>query len=90
MRVLGRPSVFAAGDCVQVTHRISQASVYVPLGTHANKQGRVAGINIGGGDATFPGVLGTAVTNVCGFEVARTGLGEEQARRAGFEKRSVT
>ena len=85
MRVLGHPSVFAAGDCVQVTHRVSQASVYIPLGTHANKQGRVAGINIGGGDATFPGVLGTAVTNVCGFEVARTGLGEEQARRAGFD-----
>ena len=90
MRVLGHSSVFAAGDCVQVTHRVSQACVYVPLGTHANKQGRVAGINIGGGYATFPGVLGTAVTNVCGFEVARTGLGEEQARRAGFDAVATT
>jgi NADPH-dependent 2,4-dienoyl-CoA reductase/sulfur reductase-like enzyme len=85
MRVLGHESLFAVGDCVQVTHRISNASVYIPLGTHANKQGRVAGVNIGGGDATFPGVVGTAVTNVCGFEVARTGLGEVQARRAGFD-----
>ena len=50
-----------------------------PLGTHANKQGRVAGINIGGGYATFPGVVGTAVTKVCDLEVARTGLREKEA-----------
>ena len=50
--------------------------VHVALGTVANKQGRVAGINIGGGYATFPGVLGTAITKICGTEVARTGLGE--------------
>jgi NADPH-dependent 2,4-dienoyl-CoA reductase/sulfur reductase-like enzyme len=80
--------VWAAGDCVQTTHRVSQAAVHVPLGTHATKQGRVAGVNIGGGYATFPGVLGTAVTKVCGLEIARTGLGERDAERAGF--RSVT
>jgi NADPH-dependent 2,4-dienoyl-CoA reductase/sulfur reductase-like enzyme len=57
----------------------------VPLGTHANKQGRVAGINIGGGYATFPGVIGTAVTKVCDLEVARTGLSEKEAGAAGFE-----
>ena len=52
----------------------------MPLGTHANKQGRVAGINIGGGYATFPGVIGTAATKVCELEVARTGLTEQEAR----------
>jgi NADPH-dependent 2,4-dienoyl-CoA reductase/sulfur reductase-like enzyme len=56
----------------------------VPLGTHANKQGRVAGINLAGGYATFPGVIGTAVTKICELEVARTGLTEKEATRAGF------
>jgi NADPH-dependent 2,4-dienoyl-CoA reductase/sulfur reductase-like enzyme len=84
MRVVGVDGVWAAGDCVQSTHLITGAPVYVPLGTHANKQGRVAGVNIGGGYATFPGVLGTAVTKVCDLEVARTGLTEQEAERAGF------
>ena len=56
----------------------------VALGTHANKQGRVAGINIGGGYATFPGVIGTAVTKVCDLEVARTGLSAAEAEAAGY------
>jgi NADPH-dependent 2,4-dienoyl-CoA reductase/sulfur reductase-like enzyme len=77
--------VWAAGDCVETFHRVSQRPVAIALGTIANKQGRVAGINLGGGYATFPGVLGTAVTKVCGLEIARTGLGEDQAREAGFE-----
>jgi NADPH-dependent 2,4-dienoyl-CoA reductase/sulfur reductase-like enzyme len=88
MRVVG-PSgavdgLWAAGDCVQTVHRISGQPVHVPLGTHANKQGRVVGINIGGGYATFPGVIGTAVTKVCELEVARTGLTEREAGAAGF------
>ncbi len=77
--------VWAAGDCVESTHRLSGQRVVVALGTHANKQGRVAGINIGGGYATFPGVIGTAVTKVCDLEVARTGLSEQEAREAGFD-----
>ena len=76
--------VWAAGDCVESTHLVSGRPVYVPLGTHANKQGRVAGIDIGGGYATFPGVLGTAVTKVCDLEVGRTGLNEREATQAGF------
>ncbi|MGA8113862.1 MAG: FAD-dependent oxidoreductase [Actinocatenispora sp.] len=88
MRVPGHDGVWAAGDCVEVRHRVSGRQVHVPLGTHANKQGRVAGINIGGGYATFPGVLGTAVTRVCELELARTGLGEAEAEAAGF--RTVT
>lgn len=76
--------IWAAGDCVETFHRISRRGVHIALGTHANKQGRVAGINIGGGYATFPGVVGTAVTKICGIEVARTGLGEREAEQAGF------
>jgi NADPH-dependent 2,4-dienoyl-CoA reductase/sulfur reductase-like enzyme len=85
MRVPGVPGVWAAGDCVESVHRLTGQPVYVPLGTHANKQGRVAGINIGGGYATFPGVIGTAVTKVCDLEVGRTGLGEAEAMAAGYD-----
>ncbi|PTA42514.1 FAD-dependent oxidoreductase [Micromonospora sp. RP3T] len=85
MRVPGVPGVWAAGDCVESLHRVSGMPVHVPLGTHANKQGRVAGINIGGGYATFPGVIGTAVTKVCELEVGRTGLRERDAAESGFE-----
>ena len=84
MRTASHGNVWAAGDCVQTINRVSSQPVHVPLGTHANKQGRVAGINIGGGYATFPGVVGTAVTRVCSLEVARTGLGEAEAERAGL------
>jgi NADPH-dependent 2,4-dienoyl-CoA reductase/sulfur reductase-like enzyme len=88
MRVVGPDGpvdgVWAAGDCTQKLHLVSGQPVLAPLGTHANKQGRVAGINIGGGYATFPGVIGTAVTKVCELEVARTGLTEKEATAAGY------
>jgi NADPH-dependent 2,4-dienoyl-CoA reductase/sulfur reductase-like enzyme len=84
MRVEGADDVWAAGDCVETRHLLTGEHVHVPLGTHANKQGRVAGITIAGGYATFPGVLGTAVTKVCELEVARTGLTQQEAERAGF------
>ena len=77
--------VYAAGDCCESRHIVSGRPVHVPLGTHANKQGRVAGINMTGGYATFPGVAGTAVTRICACEIARTGLGEAEATAAGFE-----
>jgi len=76
--------VWAAGDCVESIHRLSGQRVVVALGTHANKQGRVAGINLGGGYATFPGVIGTAITKLCDLEVARTGLSEKEADQAGY------
>src|SRR6185437_6714889 len=90
MRTASHGNVWAAGDCVQTMNRVSSQPVYVPLGTHANKQGRVAGINIGGGYATFPGVVGTAVTKVCDLEVSRTGLLERDAKAAGFEYVTAT
>src|SRR4051794_39158742 len=76
--------VWAVGDCVESVHRLSGQRVVVALGTHANKQGRVAGINIGGGYATFPGVIGTAITRVCDLEAARTGLSSAEAEAAGY------
>jgi NADPH-dependent 2,4-dienoyl-CoA reductase/sulfur reductase-like enzyme len=77
MRVEGAEGVWAAGDCVETRHLLTGEPVHVPLGTHANKQGRVAGINIAG-------VIGTAVTKVCELEVARTGLTAKEADRAGY------
>jgi NADPH-dependent 2,4-dienoyl-CoA reductase/sulfur reductase-like enzyme len=81
--------VWAAGDCVETVHLVSGRPVAIALGTHANKQGRVAGINLGGGYATFPGVLGTAVSKICGVEVARTGLNQAEATEAGFDHLGV-
>jgi NADPH-dependent 2,4-dienoyl-CoA reductase/sulfur reductase-like enzyme len=77
--------VWAAGDCVEAHHLVSGRPVSYHLGTIANKQGRVCGINIGGGYATFPGVLGTAVSKVCEVEVARTGLSEAELGELGLE-----
>ena len=62
--------------------------LHVPLGTHANKQGKVIGTNIGGGYATFPGIVRTAVSKVCHLEIARTGLLEADAKKAGLRVRS--
>jgi NADPH-dependent 2,4-dienoyl-CoA reductase/sulfur reductase-like enzyme len=76
--------VWAAGDCCESFHLVSHRKVHVALGTVANKQGRVVGINVGGGYATFPGVVGTAVTKLCDTEIARTGLNEREATQAGF------
>ncbi|HEY1574602.1 MAG TPA: FAD-dependent oxidoreductase [Pseudonocardiaceae bacterium] len=86
----GVEGVFAAGDCAEKFHRISRRTVSVALGTHANKEGRTGGINIGGGYATFPGVLGTAVTKICDIEIGRTGLGEHDAEAAGYQPLAVT
>jgi NADPH-dependent 2,4-dienoyl-CoA reductase/sulfur reductase-like enzyme len=76
--------VWAAGDCCESYHLVARAPVHIALGTVANKQGRVAGINMGGGYASFPGVLGTAVTKVCNVEIGRTGLSRAEAERYGF------
>src|SRR3954452_10431485 len=82
--------VWSAGDCCQSFHLISERPVHIALGTHANKQGRVAGTNMAGGYATFPGVVGTAISKLCSTEVARTGLTESEAREAGFSHEAVS
>jgi NADPH-dependent 2,4-dienoyl-CoA reductase/sulfur reductase-like enzyme len=76
--------VWAAGDCCESFHMVARAPVHIALGTVANKQGRVAGINIAGGYAAFPGALGTAVTKVCAIEIGRTGLSAAEAATHGF------
>ena len=85
MRVDGSDGIWAAGDCVETFDRVARAPVYVPLGTHANKQGRVLGTNLAGGDVVFPGVVRTAISKVCDLEVARTGMREKDAQRAGLD-----
>ena len=77
--------VWSAGDCAEAHHRISGQPVNLHLGTVANKTGRIAGINLGGGDAAFPGVLGTAITKVGDLEISSTGLTEWHAAEAGIE-----
>src|SRR5918994_931651 len=77
--------VWAAGDCVESIDRVTGRHVVIPLGTHANKQGRVVGINSTGGDARFPGVVGTAVSKICAYEVARTGMTERMADELGLD-----
>jgi NADPH-dependent 2,4-dienoyl-CoA reductase/sulfur reductase-like enzyme len=64
--------------------------VTIALGTHANKQGRVVGINVTGGDARFPGVVGTAASKICSYEVARTGITERQAGEIGLDVVAAT
>jgi NADPH-dependent 2,4-dienoyl-CoA reductase/sulfur reductase-like enzyme len=90
MQVLGHDRVWAGGDCVEVLNLVSGQYQHVPLGTHANKHGRVIGHNLAGSYATFPGVVGTAVSKVCHLEIARTGLRERDATRAGFAYVTVT
>jgi len=80
----GLPHVWAAGDCVVTHHRLLGVT-YLPLGTTAHKQGRVAGENALGGAARFAGSLGTQVVKVFDLVAARTGLREHEARSAGFE-----
>jgi NADPH-dependent 2,4-dienoyl-CoA reductase/sulfur reductase-like enzyme len=87
-RSRSHPEVLAAGDCSQTFHRITGEAIHVALGTHANKQGRVAGSVIGGRPARFAGVLGTAMTKVGDLEVARTGLCTTQAEEGGYDFRS--
>lgn len=82
--------VWAAGDCCTAVHRVSGASVHQPLGPVAAKQGRVAGVNVGGGYAAFPGVLGTAAARVCGVEFGRTGLSAAEAEASGFSALGTT
>ncbi len=76
--------VWAAGDCCQTVHLVSGLAVHSTLATVAARQGRVVGIGAGGGYATFPGVLGTAVIRLHQVEVGRTGLSEREALAAGF------
>jgi NADPH-dependent 2,4-dienoyl-CoA reductase/sulfur reductase-like enzyme/rhodanese-related sulfurtransferase len=77
--------IYAAGDCAEAYHIVTGKPAYIPLGSTANKQGRVAAINATGGSATFAGVVGSMVAKVCDLTVGRTGLNEREARDAGLD-----
>jgi NADPH-dependent 2,4-dienoyl-CoA reductase/sulfur reductase-like enzyme len=76
--------VYAAGDCAEVTHLVTGRATYIPLGTTANKAGRVAGANAAGGRERFPGIVGTSIVGIFDVGFATTGLSVEQARIEGF------
>src|SRR2546426_2894935 len=76
--------VYAAGDCVETTHLVTGRPAYIPLGTTANKMGRVAGANAAGARERFSGVVGTSIFSVFGLGVGITRLSAAQARRGGF------
>lgn len=77
--------IYAAGDCATVTHLLSGNEVYIPMGTTANKQGKVAGENAAGGDTFFRGVLGTGVARVIEMEISRTGFSENECQQLGID-----
>jgi NADPH-dependent 2,4-dienoyl-CoA reductase/sulfur reductase-like enzyme len=83
------PDVLAAGDCVETWHRLLQAPAYLPLGSTAHKQGRIAGETGVGGDREFAGSLGTQVVKVFELAVARTGLRDPEAAEAGLQPLTV-
>jgi len=77
--------IYAVGDCVETTHLLTGKPVWIPLATTSNKHGRVAGINITGGNDTFPGIMGTFVVKVFDWTIAKTGLSEKEANSNGLE-----
>jgi NADPH-dependent 2,4-dienoyl-CoA reductase/sulfur reductase-like enzyme/rhodanese-related sulfurtransferase len=78
------PDIYACGDCCETTHLITGKKVHIPLGSTANKQGRVAGINAAGGKASFAGVIGTSILRVFNINAGKTGLSEVEARAHGY------
>ncbi len=84
------PNIYAAGDCATHYHIVKEQDDFIPLGTTANKQGRIAGTNLGGGDASFKGIVGTAVMKVLDLDMARTGLSEKEAKALNLEYETVS
>jgi len=79
------PDVYAGGDCVECVHRVTGQKIFAPLGSTANRHGRVIGENVTGGDEHFPGVVGTGILKTLGMNVASTGLRETDAEKLGYE-----
>jgi NADPH-dependent 2,4-dienoyl-CoA reductase/sulfur reductase-like enzyme len=79
------PGVYAAGDCAESLHRVTGKPAWVPLGSTANKQGRVAGSNAAGKESTFGGILGTMIVRCFDLAVGFTGLTAVEAQAAGYD-----
>src|SRR5262249_11772338 len=82
--------VWAAGDCVESVDRVTGRRVVIPPRAHGNKPGRGTGSQGTGGDARFPGVVGTAASKICAYEVARTGVSERIADAVGLDVVAAT
>lgn len=82
--------VYAAGDCAEAMHLVSGRPTWFPLGTTANKMGRVAGASALGARDRFAGIVGTSIARVCGLGVGMTGLSPAQGKAAGFDAVSAT
>jgi NADPH-dependent 2,4-dienoyl-CoA reductase/sulfur reductase-like enzyme/rhodanese-related sulfurtransferase len=79
------PDIYAGGDCVENINLITGQKILAPLGSTANKHGRVIGTNVTGSDETFPGVVATSIAKVFDYNVGRVGLSQSQAEAAGYE-----
>jgi NADPH-dependent 2,4-dienoyl-CoA reductase/sulfur reductase-like enzyme len=79
------PAIYSAGDCTETWHHLLSRSTYMPLGSTAHKQGRIAGENAVSGTHEFAGTLGTQVVKVFDLVIARTGLRDDEALQAGFD-----
>jgi len=79
------PAIYAGGDCVEVKNLVTGRPMLTPMGSTANKHGRIIGSNATGGRLTFPGVLGTAIVKVFDLNAGRTGISAAQAREAGYD-----
>lgn len=83
------PDIYAGGDCAMVYHKILKANRYIPLGTYANKQGKIIGENVMGANRMFPGGIGTAAIKVIDLEIGRTGVTELEAKMVGLNYGTV-
>jgi NADPH-dependent 2,4-dienoyl-CoA reductase/sulfur reductase-like enzyme/rhodanese-related sulfurtransferase len=79
------PSIYAGGDCVENTHLVTGKPIYAPMGSTANKHGRVIADNICGIQSAFKGILGTAIVKLFNLNIARTGLTEKMAKKEGYD-----
>ncbi|NUF50424.1 CoA-disulfide reductase [Gilliamella sp. ESL0250] len=81
--------IYAAGDCVALYHKVSHSMIYIPLATGANKLGKIVGENLGGGHCEYPGTIGTSALKVFDIEAGRTGLTENEAKKAAIPYKTV-
>lgn len=84
------PDIYAGGDCVEVSHILTGKKVWQPMGSVANRQGRVIADNIAGLNSIFHGVAGTAIMKAFEYTIGKTGLTREQAIEEGFDAEAVT
>ena len=84
------PSIYAGGDCVAIKNIITGKMGYLPLGSMANRQGRIIGTNLAGGNASFPGFVGSWAVKLFGLSFCGVGLTVERARKEGFDAMSVS